>query len=473
MGKYVNLDTFFQIICVIATICLGAYVIRQYVMDEDLTEVSFKKFHEDKDSIYPEISICLTDAYLGDQLKEIGEEINGKTYKKFLNGELWDDRMAQIDYDNVTLDIRDYILETCIRQKFKGGHCEPFEAKTTTFVHQIRKCFTIHNPEKKSILYVEAKLNATIFPSSIRPTGHAFVLRFPFPHQLFRSATSTFLNWPDRTNSSKSFLMDFRIRNTHVLRRRQNKPSKPCLDWNNYDELVFEEMLEEVGCRPMYWNKPTSHPTCKEKEKMKMFVDKFYERYFPIDTNHRDIPPCLEVQYIKMSYKDLPPNTLDTRNNTSGGSQGNWFKIRLWYRSPTFMEIKQVKAYCFESVVGNGGGYVGLFLGYSLVQLPNLAKFLLSFLHKRFGNNNDKLMRRENICRPTIMQVTTYDGKENNQKTDEIGFGKRNVFDESIDDSLHEMGSGQFSKSLPKPRIAIITKGNDTDKYQKERVDWN
>ena len=108
MGKYLNIDTFFQILCVITTLGLGSYVIYQYILDEDLTEVSFKKFHEDEESIYPEISICLTDAYLDDELKKKGEGINSNSYRKFLNGELWDEGMAKIDYYNVTLDIKFY-----------------------------------------------------------------------------------------------------------------------------------------------------------------------------------------------------------------------------------------------------------------------------------------------------------------------------------------------------------------------------
>ena len=460
MGKYLNTDTFFQILCVMTTIGLGSYVIYQYILDEDLTEVSFKKYHEDDESIYPEISICLTDAYLDDQLKKNGKEINSNSYRKFLNGELWDDRMAKIDYYNVTLDIKDYILETCIRQKFKDGHCEPFKAKVTTFVHQIRKCFTIHNPEETSILFVEAKLNATLFPSSIRPTGFNFVLRFPFPHQLFRSATSGFGNWPDRTNASKSFLMDFRIRNTHVLKRRKDKSSKPCFDWKNYDQLVFEEMMHEIGCTPMYWNKPSSFPNCKDKEKMKMFVDKFYEKYFPIDPNLRDIPPCLEVQYIKIDYKDLPANNLETRVGTAQANQGDWFKIRLWYRSPTFMEIRQVKAYCFESVVGNGGGYVGLFLGYSLVQLPNLIKILLSAFRKRINNSKDKWVKHNNVKQSTIKQVVAYDGRNDHQ---------------IIDDGIY--GSRKHSQDLiptkTKSSISAIEKSNISEDYYKERSDWD
>ena len=36
-----------------------------------------------------------------------------------------------------------------------------------------------------------------------------------------------------------------------------------------------------------------------------------------------------------------------------------------------------MRAYDIESLVGNAGGYIGLFMGYALFQLPNL--FLLTF----------------------------------------------------------------------------------------------
>ena len=472
MNKYLSIDTFFQILCVISTICLGSYVIYQYILDEDLTEVSFKKFHEDDESIYPEISVCLTDAYLDNRLKQLGAGINGRSYRKFLNGEHWDDRMAKIDYDNVTLDIKDYLIETCIRQKFKDGHCKPFNAKISTFVHQIRKCFTINNPDKTSILFVEAKLNSTLFPSSIRPAGSKFLLRFSFRHQLFRSATSTFLNWPDRINASKSFLMDFRIRNTHVLRRRQDKPSNPCFAWNDYDQLVFEDMIKEVGCKPMYWNKPTSLSDCKEKEKMKMFVDKFYERYFPIDQNLVDIPPCLEVQYVKMDYKDLPANNLETRKETIQDNQDDWFKIRLWYRSPTFMEIKQVKAYCFESVVGNGGGYVGLFLGYSLVQLPNLIKYLFSMLHQHFGNNEEKSVGAKDYKSRAIIQISSYDSKGDDSTINKNELETRICSNHSRESFNRQDKTRQWCHQITKPGTPVLTKSDETTKYCKERIDW-
>ena len=63
---------------------------------------------------------------------------------------------------------------------------------------------------------------------------------------------------------------------------------------------------------------------------------------------------------IVIAVHDSHPETVD------------WFKLRLWFRSNRFMEIKQIKAYNFQTLVGNGGGYIGLFLGYSFVQLPSM-----------------------------------------------------------------------------------------------------
>ena len=39
-----------------------------------------------------------------------------------------------------------------------------------------------------------------------------------------------------------------------------------------------------------------------------------------------------------------------------------------------YMEVKHVRQYNFESLVGNAGGYLGLFLGYALLQLPEFIR---------------------------------------------------------------------------------------------------
>ena len=43
-----------------------------------------------------------------------------------------------------------------------------------------------------------------------------------------------------------------------------------------------------------------------------------------------------------------------------------------------YLEIKQIRAYTFTNLVGNVGGYMGLFLGYAVLNFPKLIIELFS-----------------------------------------------------------------------------------------------
>ena len=49
------------------------------------------------------------------------------------------------------------------------------------------------------------------------------------------------------------------------------------------------------------------------------------------------------------------------------------FTIVTNFRQTSFREIKQIRAYDIDSLVGNMGGYMGLFLGYALLNFPSLV----------------------------------------------------------------------------------------------------
>ena len=46
-----------------------------------------------------------------------------------------------------------------------------------------------------------------------------------------------------------------------------------------------------------------------------------------------------------------------------------WFEIRLEIQTDTFKEIKQKRAYSPQSLIGNLGGYLGIFIGFTLLDL--------------------------------------------------------------------------------------------------------
>ena len=108
--------------------------------------------------------------------------------------------MLNIDYGSVTMDIKDYVVETCIKHKFHG-ECLKFNPEIGVFFEPAkRKCFTINNPTMTNIVYVEAKIKVLLFPNMTRPEKWRFVIRFPFPKQIFQSAGVTYGEWRDRRN---------------------------------------------------------------------------------------------------------------------------------------------------------------------------------------------------------------------------------------------------------------------------------
>ena len=65
----------------------------------------------------------------------------------------------------------------------------------------------------------------------------------------------------------------------------------------------------------------------------------------------------------------------------------SYFGIELTYRQTRFRDIVQTKSYTFEGLVGNVGGYIGLFLGCSLVQIPDFLLFISRKIKKTiFGH---------------------------------------------------------------------------------------
>ena len=59
-----------------------------------------------------------------------------------------------------------------------------------------------------------------------------------------------------------------------------------------------------------------------------------------------------------------------------------FFHLRQEYLQVRFRDTVSTQEYTFDELVGNVGGYIGLFLGYALIQLPKLIMSLLHSLKK-------------------------------------------------------------------------------------------
>ena len=62
---------------------------------------------------------------------------------------------------------------------------------------------------------------------------------------------------------------------------------------------------------------------------------------------------------------------------------GSFFDILQHYRQTSFAEKLQTRAYTFDDLVGACGGYIGLLLGYSFLQLSWIFEFVFNVVKRK------------------------------------------------------------------------------------------
>ena len=130
--------------------------------------------------------------------------------------------------------------------------------------------------------------------------------------------------------------------------------------------------MKKVGCRPPHWDKIIDIPDCSKQEQMKQFYwMNVTGQYPPCKYIQKVLHTYEEVNYIEGSLLKNPPSPNDT-----------YFKVKIQFEDSMFMEIKHVRAFDIQNLIGNAGGYLGLFTGYALLQVPNLVVFVVNRIYK-------------------------------------------------------------------------------------------
>ena len=124
------------------------------------------------------------------------------------------------------------------------------------------------------------------------------------------------------------------------MRRRQKSTQACNEDWRNYDDNIWNSIARKTGCKPAHLNINVTLPLCTTKEDMKKFV---------VDVDSVDegyLAPCRGIEAFQFDFEDADR---DEDEHTP------WFGVSAEFRYSTYKEIRQVRAYDFQSLVGNAG----------------------------------------------------------------------------------------------------------------------
>ena len=276
--------------------------------------------------------------------------------------------MASINYREAIKNISDFIIDTCVTEfnekdeehtlecseRDKIGKAVPIAVDGTD---ASEKCWTFEIPflAERNIMTVSLRIKKSIFLRSGRSTRNGFKVIMSYPGQTLKAQVLKY-NWKHVAyeRNHGSFKMIFNIQNMVVLKKR-NRSHQPCHPVGKLDDLRQRDLLiKTLGCRPVFITS-SSEPQCNSGTNITNSTSTESEINY--------VSPCNQVEKIFYTYDE---------GDALRNEPEPYFDLNLNFQGKTYMEIKQTRDYDLQSLIGNAGGYLGLFLGVCLLQLPQL-----------------------------------------------------------------------------------------------------
>ena len=112
---------------------------------------------------------------------------------------------------------------------------------------------------------------------------------------------------------------------------------------DNWDELVFKKYIRNIGCKAPYHDFYENVPICSNEEELKAWHKITFQR-------HDEKMPCQTMPRIDYDVLSHPV------------AMDNVIQINTGYPKEAKI-ITQSRAVDSDALIGNIGGYIGLFLG--------------------------------------------------------------------------------------------------------------
>lgn len=347
-----SLRCFFNLACFSVAFGMSMYWIYKFSKDEDLTNVDFKPLTSSlSEGEFPMISICFRNPFIASKLKEYDASLAQDDYVQILKGERPYNGSRKIDFEDVSIDLAKFYLADAIW--FRNGttidgfhpnllNMLPRATWAGFFGTWFMKCFGL-TVNFSNVAYAEYHFNSSLLFRGIQTEP---IIIFPhLPNKCFVKG-----------DIEAKVILKNRIKDTeyefHALLnrieivKRRNKISDPCItDDLNYDQTVLSSHLSKIGCKAPYQYTNKSWKICNAPEDIKAAN---------IDAILRNdiLNACKSAETFTFTYEEEKVN--------DRGS--DWFHITVVFPDRV-KEIEMVKAIDIHTVIGNVGGYIGLFLG--------------------------------------------------------------------------------------------------------------
>ena len=363
MRAFQCFNLFFKCICILIAFAMAGFWIRKFLKNEDVTLIQYETLSDSDSTHLPAMSICLVNPFfIGNESFENTTDAKYNAVLKYLQGKgEFNEDFRDVFYGIETFNILDYLNSTMVFHFLKNeqhnettkiysnlSNC-PFLTFENTFngfsSGQFVKCFEMRI-EKKYSSYVRHVIFGfkKSFKEIVRRTS-MIIVGFNYPGQLLLNFNFDQYLWKDENDTTT--MTGFKMDAIEIIQRRKKENGRCLVDSINYDNLRIREAIEKAGCKALYHKLEDDLPICDGFEELATFdlTNLLREKF---------IPPCDEISPVPFKLQRTGP--IDFSLGLYSLNVGYPGKIKL---------ITQQKAIDIHALIGNIGGYIGLFLGNS------------------------------------------------------------------------------------------------------------
>ena len=351
--------------CVVLSFIVGYWFFKYQIEDKDVAVVDYLSLEEVTDVEFPVPTICFRNPFVEKKLKENNSEINSEAYLDYLRGKGLGIPSADIDYGKVSLNLSDYFMkatevwlndsDTDLKSSLAFQHNHIFSGFDTK--GQFMKCFTVLT-DLISNRYIQ-RLHLDYNMSDLLNDWNSssewnFEVEFKihYPGQFFLGED------PDYGEDGGYMLdeysaYEFNIKELEIIKRRSKKGKQCSKEPFTYDLTILNHYMESQGCRYPYLGWNFSLPLCNLSDKTPI-SRMTYGRAKALSSSKTSpcLKPCHRISKIRYEF-----------------ARYRWSTFNIFMKYPEEIKvITQSKEVDIHSLIGNIGGYIGLFLG----KFPNI-----------------------------------------------------------------------------------------------------
>ena len=364
----------------------------RYYQNADTPKISYKMLHHStQEDVYPDITICI-DSPHNPKTENRGNVYDNSYLKRYHslskiqyndlmigNEKAWNEipnatRVADVNFDEASLTLDRMFYFVLLPDG--GGMSEANITKR----HLIKRSFqipglicftrTFGSYFKGTSIVSERFDNIRLAPKPM--TATAFV---HYPGRALRAIFGR-----DRvsraglvlTLAKLRYSSNFQIKLSQmsVLKKRPDA-AEPCDPTPSDDKRFWEELFSRIPCLPAYWKK-FHHPKNSTLKDCNNFT-----QYSELNKFTWAIPQKIQLNETESILASLPTPCNEMEISVTSGSNRNnpnktgenTVDIAFAYNMKTYQEIRNERDFGMESLWSCIGGYIGLFVGCSLLSL--------------------------------------------------------------------------------------------------------